>query len=111
MNKKYKCEKCSKERTAGVLFDLVKEDWIYHKYCKNCIRGEVKALFERLGRPDLIPDEPRNFPQYKQVLNVIQFNVECLLNTKMLNDPEFKRKTIENMKKAFPGMQIPGEAQ
>lgn len=54
---KHKCEQCEKELTDGALFDLIKDDWVYHRYCKDCIGPQVKAIFEKLGIPDLILDE------------------------------------------------------
>lgn len=102
MTKKHKCEQCEKELTNGALFDLIKDDWVYHRYCKDCIRPQVKAIFEKLGRPDLILDEPRNFPHYKRAMNIITFNIENLLLHKMQTDPEFAKKTKEITDNMFP---------
>lgn len=105
--KKYLCEKCKRELTAGVLYDLIELDFRWHRYCKNCIRKAVKELAEKFPeekRKFILFDYPKNDKGLKASLEVVAINVQNLIFEKIDTDGEFREYYKKEMAKLMPSI-------
>lgn len=108
MSKKYPCEKCGTQLTGSSLYFLQKTDFCYHRYCKDCIRPEIKALaleFKEEDRKYILFDEPRNGQHLHQALQIIDLNITNLIFKKIHEEPEFAKKYKEMQDKLMKSLE------
>ena len=106
-SKKYPCENCKRELTAGALYDLIELDFKYHRYCKDCIRPSVKKLAEQFleeKRKHILFDYPRNDIRLEHTLEVINLNITNLIFEKIRENPKFAEHYRKEMEKVMPSL-------